>query len=131
MISRNLYKRLERLEARALAASGRGGIRVAFVNSGSARPACVIGPDGRYVWWKPPEGCKVGKLVEDSDNPETGGFLTGADRLLLVQFVAPGRSAEPTTVMGPDGRLVWLEPPEGCKEGEPIEDSTGDPGLTA
>jgi hypothetical protein len=25
------------------------------------------------------------------------------------------------SVMGPDGRLVWLDPPEGCKEGEPVE----------
>ena len=27
-----------------------------------------------------------------------------------------------TCVWGPDGRLVWLEPPEGSKAGELIED---------
>ena len=27
-----------------------------------------------------------------------------------------------TSVMGPDGRLVWLDPPEGCQKGELAED---------
>jgi len=67
MISRNLYKRLERLEADALTAWGRDAILVAFVNSG-LRPACVSGPDGSRVWWKPPEGCKVGEPVVYRDN---------------------------------------------------------------
>jgi hypothetical protein len=70
MIKRNLYKRLERLEALTTAAGGYDEITIAFVNGGSVRPACVIGPEGRYVWWKPPEGCKVGELVEDRDTPE-------------------------------------------------------------
>jgi hypothetical protein len=29
-------------------------------------------------------------------------------------------------MMDSDDRLVWLEPPEGCQEGEPIEDSADD-----
>jgi hypothetical protein len=134
MISRNLYKRLERLEADARRACGRGGIKVAFVNSGM-RPACVIGPDGSHIWWKPPEGRKVGEPVQDPDDFDARGFRSGADRLLLISFVRPGNEAgrtavqipEPTTVRGPDGRLVWLEPPEGYEEGEPIEDSADDP----
>jgi hypothetical protein len=111
MINRNLYKRLERLEAQALAARGGDENIIAFVNGGSLRPACVIGPDGAYVWWKPPEGCKVSDLVDP--------------QMMLVAFADPGDEMEPTTVMGPDGRLVWLEPPQGHKEGEPIEDSGG------
>ena len=71
MINRNLYKRLERLEGLAMAAGVPDEVRMVFVNGGSLRPACVIGPDGRYVWWKPPEGCQEGEPIEDSaDDPE-------------------------------------------------------------
>jgi len=135
MISRNLYKRLERLEESARTDWGRDAIIVAFVNS-ALRPACVIGPDGSRVWWKPPEGCKAGEPVAYRDNHDARGFRTGPARMILVSFVDPGDEAkptavkvpEPTTVRGPDGRLVWLKPPVGYKEGEPIEDSADDPG---
>jgi hypothetical protein len=120
----NVSKRLDRLEALMGAARAADGIRVAFINSASLRPACVVGPYGRYIWWKPPEGYKVGELVEDCHNPESPGFLPELSRLILVAFQAPGRSGGPTTVIAPDGRLVWLEPPLHLRAGEPIEDSS-------
>jgi hypothetical protein len=128
MINRNLYKRLERLEARSLAASVPEENRIVFVNGGSLRPACVIGPDGRFVWWRPPAGYKVGELIEDS---ETRPGLYGVPARILVGFADDEGGAGPTTLRGPDKRLVWLKPPKGCKEDEPIEDSAGDPETTA
>jgi hypothetical protein len=70
MIKRILYRRLERLEARVL--SG-GRVPVfktvyAHVRDGKAAGSSVIRPDGRHVWWEPPEGCKEGEPVEDSQN---------------------------------------------------------------
>jgi hypothetical protein len=99
---------------------------VAFINGATLRPGCVVGPDGRYmryIWWKPPEGCQVGELVEDCRNPESRWFVPELSLLILVAFVAPGHSKGPSTVIAPDGRLVWLEPPLHLKAGEPIEDS--------
>jgi hypothetical protein len=108
MINRNLYKRLERLEGRARVVTVP---RFVVVNSGTpGGPTCVPGPDGRLVWWNPTEGCRVGELLEDSENP--------AVEMRVVLTVA----RTPTTVTGPDGRLVWLEPPEGSSAGEAIED---------
>ena len=131
MINRNLYKRLERLEALAMAAGVSDEHRMVFVNGGSLRPACVIGPDGRYVWWKPPEGCRVGELVEDRSPPvRARSSQAGVPDTIIIGFVDGQGGKGPTTVIGPDGRLVWLEPPEGCQEGEPIEDSADDPELT-
>jgi hypothetical protein len=123
MINRNFIKRLERLENLAIAAGASDDCRMVFVNGGSLRPACVIGPDGRYVWWKPPEGFKAGELIEDRDTPE-------APAMIIIGFADGDGGEGPTTVIGPDGRLVWLEPPEGCQEGEPIEDTANDPELT-
>jgi hypothetical protein len=134
MIKRDLYKRLERLETRALVAADAAGIRLVFVNDGTPGGlTCVRGPDGRHVWWNPPEGCKVGDLLEDRDKPASRLFPARVPCGMRVIFVAArdGREAGPTTVIGPDGRHVWREPPEGCKEGELIEDSAGDPGPTA
>jgi hypothetical protein len=110
MINRNLSKRLERLETRAQDA-----IAPRFVVVNSRKPGgatCVRGPDGRQVWWNPPEGCKVGEPL-DGVSPD-GMFI-------VVLTFRGGRDAEPTTVVGRDGRLVWREPPEGCQVGEPIE----------
>ena len=130
MISRNLYARLEQVEARALTAGGSGGFRMAFLNSGSLLPECVMGPDSSYVWWKPPPGSKVGELVEDRDRPAVRGLRS---EVMVIAFADGDGGEGPTTAMGPDGRLVWLRPPEGCKEGDPIEDSCdsdldGEPG---
>src|ERR1019366_6196660 len=135
MINRNLYKRLERLESRARAVSVPDGIRLVLVNDGTPGGlTCVWGLDGRLVWWNPPEGCKVGELLEDTDNPEARS-LRGmvADEMRIVIIGARGgREAGPTTARGPDGRLVWLGPPEGSRGGEPIEDHlTRSPGRRA
>jgi hypothetical protein len=49
-----------------------------------------------------------------------------ADRVPLFQIVyAHAKDGKPagSSVIGPDGRHVWLEPPEGWKKGEPVEDS--------
>jgi hypothetical protein len=110
MINRNLHKRLEKLEARAQDAIAPRFVVVNGRTPGGA--TCVRGPDGRQVWWNPPEGCKSGELLggESSD----GMFI-------VILGVRGGADAQPTTAMGPDGRLVWLDPPEGCKAGEPIE----------
>jgi hypothetical protein len=113
MINRNLYRRLERLEAGARAATVP---RFVVINGGTpGGRTCVWGPDGELVWWNPPAGCKVGELFADSDNPEV------EMRVVLIG-ARDGREPGPTTVRGPDGRLVWMEPPEGCKAGELIED---------
>lgn len=113
MINRNLYRRLERLEASARAAIVP---RFVLINGGTPGGlTCVRGPDGRFVWWNPPEGCKVGELLEDSYNPQV-------EMRVILDVARNGGDRGPTTVKGPDGRLVWLEPPEGYRAGEPIED---------
>jgi hypothetical protein len=110
MINRNLYKRLERLEARVQDAIPP---RHEVVNSQTpGGPTCVRGPDGRQVWWNPPEGCKSG---EPLDGVSSEGMH------IVVMGVRGGRDAAPTTAIGPDGQVVWLDPPEGCQAGEPIE----------
>jgi hypothetical protein len=121
MTKRNLAKRLDRLEALAREVRDRMcPVIMAYSNGGPAQgPTVVIGPDGRFVWWKPPAGFKVGELAHRGDDPE-GRLLQAEVPLLFI--VGCGRKG-PTTAIGPDGRLVWLEPPEGCKAGEPIEDS--------
>jgi hypothetical protein len=115
MISRNLLKRLEQLENRA-----QDTITPPFVAVNSRAPGgatCVRGPDGRNVWWNPPEGCKTGEPL-DGVSPD--------EMFIVVLGVRGGPDAEPTTAIGPEGRLVWLEPPEGCQVGEPIEYSASD-----
>jgi hypothetical protein len=57
----------------------------------------------------------VGELLEDSENPD-------AELRVVISNARTVRESGPTTVMGPDGRLVWLEPPEGSSAGEAIED---------
>jgi hypothetical protein len=113
MIKRELYRRLERLEACVRAVTVP---RYVVINGGTpGGPTCVWGPDDRLVWWNPPEGCEVGELLDDSENPEV-------ERRVVLIGARNGKEPGPTTVMGPDGRLVWLEPPEGARAGEPIED---------
>ena len=70
MIKKNIYRRLERLEARVSPACRAPVIRTLYAHSRDGKPAglSVIGPDGRHVWWEPPEGCKKGEPVEDSQN---------------------------------------------------------------
>jgi hypothetical protein len=118
MIKRSLYRRLERLEARVQADRAVLRYRVLFVGGGPAGElATVIGPDGRMVWWNPPEGSEVGGLAHERSNFEDG--------LRHLEITFEGKEV-PTTVRGPDGRLVWAHPPVGGKEGEPIEDSRED-----
>jgi hypothetical protein len=122
MIKRNLYRRLEQLEACAPAAPVP---EFVVVNAGTpGGVTCVWGPDGRLVWWNPPKGCKVGELLEDSESPEARSLRGMAPDEMRVVIIGArdGRDAGPTTVIGPDGRLVWLEPPEGSQAGQPIED---------
>src|SRR5579872_2277719 len=115
MINRNLRKRLERLETRAEDAIAP---RYVVVNSREPGGAtCVRGPDGRPVWWNPPEGCKVG---EPLDGVSSSGMY------IVVLTLRGGPDAEPTTAIGPEGRLVWVNPPDGCQVGEPIEYSASD-----
>jgi hypothetical protein len=131
MINKGLYKRLERLESRALSASGTVA-PLEFINNGTPGGLkSVRGPDGRHVWWNPPEGCKVGELLEDGEARQARSLRGTVPhfRILLID-AENGKEVGPTTVAGPDDRLVWLEPPAGCKAGEPIEDSAGDPGPT-
>lgn len=83
-------------------------------------PICVAGPEGRDVWWKPPAGCKVSdELAKCGDDPRSDV----PPYVVVCESEVPGGGNAPTTAFGPDGRLVWLEPPAGCKAGEPIEDS--------
>ena len=77
-------------------------MRFVIVNGGEPGGlTCVWGPDGRHVWWNPPEGCKVRDLLEDTYSP--------CEMRVVIIGARDGRDAGPTTVMGPDGRLVWLE----------------------
>jgi hypothetical protein len=63
MIHRNLYKRLERLEASAREATVP---RLVLINEGTAAGlTSVWGPDGRLVWLEPPEGYRAGEPIED------------------------------------------------------------------
>jgi len=133
MTKGNLCRRLERLEARAWATRVSNQVKVVFVNGdtpGGLRS--VRGTDGRHVWWNPPEGCKVGELLEGSDDAEGRSMRGGVPDEIRVVFIdaKEGGPADPTTVMGPNRQLVWLEPPEGYKEGQPIEDSAEDPETT-
>jgi hypothetical protein len=70
MIKRIFYRRLERLEASVLAATRLPVYKTVYAHLRDGKPAgsSVIGPDGRHVWWEPPEGCKEGEPVEDSRN---------------------------------------------------------------
>jgi hypothetical protein len=45
-------------------------LRIVYPHNRDGKPAgsSVIGPDGRHVWWEPPEGCKKGEPVEDGPN---------------------------------------------------------------
>lgn len=63
MIKRNLYRRLEQLEACAPAAPVP---EFVVVNAGTpGGVTCVWGPDGRLVWLEPPEGSQAGQPIED------------------------------------------------------------------
>ena len=44
------------------------------------------------------------------------------DFQILHEHSRDGKSAG-LSVIGPDGRHVWVEPPEGSKKGDPVEDS--------
>jgi len=113
MISRNLYKKLERLER--FEAGARAAITPRFVLVNGRTPGGatgVRGPDGGMVRWNPPAGCQAGELV---------GGVSCEGMLIVTIESRGGPDAEPTTAMGRDGRLIWLEPPEGYKAGEPIE----------
>jgi hypothetical protein len=91
MSRRNLYKRLERVEARL--ASTRDGFDVMFVNGKEpGGPTCVRGPDGRLVWGKPPAGCKAGELLDARDTP--------GHSPLRVIFVSPSETQNSQTISG-------------------------------
>jgi len=110
MINRNFYKRLERLETRAQDAIPP---RFVVVNGGEPGGATSVrGPDGRPVWWNPPEGFKAGEPLD---------AISPCEVFIVVLQTRGGPDVTATTARGPDGRLVWLNPPEGCKAGEPIE----------
>jgi len=112
MLPRNFRTRLERLEARERDDAPPQLVLLNFRKPGGA--TAVRGPDGRRVWWNPPEGHKAGGFLDEI--PAGKIFIIGT-------YTRGGPDAEPTAAVGPDGRLVWLDPPEGCKAGEPIEDS--------
>jgi hypothetical protein len=120
MNRRNLHRRLDRLEARWYRARWSPG-KLSFVNSGHPEDAAtMIGPDGQLVWWRPPEGCKMGEPLEPPhalETRRTRGEVPGGCRII---FGDPMRG--PTTVVAPDGRLLWLKPPEGYKEGEAVDE---------
>jgi hypothetical protein len=44
--------------------------RIIYPHTRDGKPAgsSVIGPDGRHVWWEPPEGSKKGEAVGDGQN---------------------------------------------------------------
>jgi hypothetical protein len=118
MNKRNLEKRLERLEAGVQRRNYK--LTFEFVNDSSPGGlTSVSGPDGREVWWNPPAGCKVGELVE-GEKPAVRRSPRAGPHLFRILYMT-GKGG-PTTLLGPDGRLVWLEPPEGSKAGEAIED---------
>jgi transposase-like protein len=48
---------------------------------------------------------------------------SGIRRMILVHAV-DGRPAG-SSVKGPDGRQIWLDPPEGCRKGEPVAEQDG------
>jgi hypothetical protein len=54
-----------------------------------------------------------------------------ANRRMIFVHAIEGRPTG-SSVLEPDGRNVWLDPPEGCKQGEPVEEHKTPPGdLTA
>jgi hypothetical protein len=127
MNRRNLSRRLDRLEALAPRWNPPD-IEIVFVNDGEPGGLrSVRGPDDRHVWWNPPAGCKVGELIEDSVTPRAEARLLGGHVLHKMSVVfmegREGGPGGPKAEPGPDGRLVWSEPAEGCQVGEPIEDS--------
>jgi hypothetical protein len=75
IIGRNLHQRLQRLKTLLLQAKGPG-IRIELVQARDGRPAGPIAvrePDGRRVWWKPPEGSREGEPAPADAPPETDG----------------------------------------------------------
>lgn len=48
---------------------------------------------------------------------------SGIRRMILVHAV-DGRPSG-SSVKGPDGRQIWLDPPEGCRKGEPVAEQDG------
>ena len=48
---------------------------------------------------------------------------SGIRRMILVHAV-DGRPAG-SSCKGPDGRQIWLDPPEGCRKGEPVAEQDG------
>jgi len=68
MIKRNLYRRLEQLEAHVMPDERAPLFQLVYAHPRDGKPACssVVEPDGRRVWLEPPEGCKKGEPVENS-----------------------------------------------------------------
>ena len=69
MTSRNICRRLERIEALLLRVSAAPlEFTPVFIHASDGKPSgleSVFGPDGRQVWSVPPKGCKVGDFVEN------------------------------------------------------------------
>jgi hypothetical protein len=51
-----------------------------------------------------------------------------SDIRIVFCHASDGRPAG-ISVFGPDGRLVWLEPPEGSREGELVRETDNLPGI--
>jgi hypothetical protein len=87
---------------------------------------------GRPVRQAPAEGCPTGEPVREEKKPGSvwsdgpiGSELPYKVPEITVEFWHSENGLPAgTSVNGPDGRLVWLDPPEGCQKGEPV--SKGD-----
>ena len=100
MTKKNPYRRIEQLEARALAAARiTREIPIIVINEGKpGAVSCVKGPDGRDVWWNPPEGHQCGELLAGDTHGglhlDPAGF-PGEIHILLVPD--PNGRASPLT----------------------------------
>ena len=66
-IGKRLHQRLQRLKGRLSPANWPAEFEYVHAADGQAGGSSVIGPDGRHVWRKPPEGCKEGEPVQDRE----------------------------------------------------------------
>ena len=105
MNKRNIYRRLEQLEARALQASKEPSVMiVTWDDAEEDDSTSVIGPE-RF------ERIAARACLYPVSSPDS------------IRLVFAGRTTSSLYGCGPNDWSVWLEPPAGCKEGERVDDS--------
>jgi len=105
MNKRSLYRRIEQLESQARQASQKPFVMiVTYDDAAQDDPTPLMGPERM-------DRIAARARLYPRSSPES----------IILAFA--GRTTSSLYSRGPDGGSVWLEPPAGCKEGEPTDDT--------